>query len=112
LDAITFGDGEYARYLKIVYEREAPPKPASRDGAAKAKEEAPKEVPSAEMEAFLLERIAVSDDELRALSARRSDKVKDYLVAQGHMPPDRVLVAAASADAASAKGSRVDFTLK
>jgi hypothetical protein len=112
LDAIAFGDGEYARYLKIVYEQEAPPKPASRDDAAKAKEAAPKEIPSAEMEAVLLERIAVSDDELRALSARRSDKVKDYLVAQGHMPPDRVVVAAASADAAIAKGSRVDFTLK
>ncbi|HEX7465795.1 MAG TPA: DUF748 domain-containing protein, partial [Usitatibacter sp.] len=41
LDAITFGDGEYARYLKIVYEREAPPKPASRDDATKAKEAAP-----------------------------------------------------------------------
>ncbi|HEX7605444.1 MAG TPA: DUF748 domain-containing protein, partial [Usitatibacter sp.] len=112
LDAITFGDGEYARYLKVVYESEAPPKPASRDDAAKAKEAAPKEIPIAEMEAVLLERIAVSDDELRALSARRSDKVRDYLVAQGHMPPDRVLVAAASADAVIAKGSRVDFTLK
>ena len=110
LEAITFGDGEYGRYLKIVYEQDAPPKPASRDDAPKAKEAAPKEIPIAEMESALLERIAVSDDELRALSARRSDKVRDYLVAQGHMPPDRILVAAASAE--TAKGSRVEFTLK
>jgi Domain of Unknown Function (DUF748) len=112
LEEITLGEGEYARYLKLAYEHEAPPKPAPREDAAKAKESAPKEISSADMEAFLLERITVSDDELRALSARRSDTVKGYLVAQGRLPADRVLVAAASTDAANAKASRVDFTLK
>jgi uncharacterized protein involved in outer membrane biogenesis len=112
LDEITFGDGEYARYLKIVYEQEAPPKPAPKNDAAKAKDAAPKEISNAEMEAFLLERITVSDEELRALSARRSEKVKGYLVAQGRLPAERVLVAASSLDASSAKASRVDFTLK
>jgi hypothetical protein len=112
LDEITFGDGEYARYLKIAYEQESPPKPAPKDDAAKAKEAAPKEISNAEMEAFLLERITVSDEELRALSARRSDKVKGYLIAQGRLPAERVLVAASSQDASSAKASRVDFTLK
>jgi uncharacterized protein involved in outer membrane biogenesis len=117
LDEITIGEGEYARYLKIVYEQEAPPKPApkndaAKNDAAKAKDAAPKEISSAEMEAFLLEHISVSDEELRALSARRLEKVKGYLVAQGRLPPDRVLVAANSPDASNAKASRVDFTLK
>jgi hypothetical protein len=113
IDEVTLGEGEYPRYLKLAYEQEAPPKTAApRDDTAKAKDSPAKEISSADMEAFLLEHITVGDDELRALSARRSDTVKGYLVAQGRLPPDRVLVATASADAANAKASRVDFTLK
>lgn len=110
LEEITLGDGEYARYLRAAYEREAPPGPAPKDGAGKpaTKDAAPKEVPAAEMEAFLLERITVGDEELRALASQRAEKVKGYLVAPGRLPADRVLVA----DASNAKASRVDFTLK
>jgi hypothetical protein len=119
LDEITLAEGEYARYLKAAYEKEAPPRPAPKDEAGKpgtkddagkpaAKDAAPKEVPAAEMEAFLLERITTSEEELRALASQRAEKVKGYLAAPGRLPVDRVLVA----DASNAKASRVDFALK
>jgi hypothetical protein len=60
------------------------------------------------MEAFLLDRVTVADEDFRALAARRSEHVKGYLVAEGRLPADRVLVA----DASDAKASRVSFTLK
>ena len=104
-------EGEYPRYLKVVYEREFPPKPPARDAPKEGKDAAPKEVPVEAMEAQLLERIAVSEDELRALGARRAELVKGYLVGKGQLPADRVLVAAAE-PADSKAQARVDFTLR
>jgi outer membrane protein OmpA-like peptidoglycan-associated protein len=63
------------------------------------------------MEAFLLERVQVGDEELRALAARRSEQVKAYLVSKGQLPAERVLIAAADAPE-KPQASRVDFTLK
>ena len=106
------GDGaQYAKLLKAEYEKEGGPKPQARDAAAK--EAAPREVPAAEMEAFLLDRVPVGEAELQALAARRAEQVKGYLVAKGKLPDDRVLIAAAATAAPEkAASSRVDFTLK
>ncbi|MGZ5103956.1 MAG: DUF748 domain-containing protein [Usitatibacter sp.] len=115
VDEITLGAEEYPRYLKIVYDQEAPPKPAAKDDGAKkdAKGAAPPPVPASEMESFLLERVTVSDEDFRALASRRGDRVKAYLVAEGRLPAERVLVAEApDAQTADAKSSRVSFTLK
>ncbi|HEY4999390.1 MAG TPA: hypothetical protein VII36_09610, partial [Usitatibacter sp.] len=114
LEQVTLAEGEYARYLKTLYELEAPPKPAPKDGASKAdaEKQVPKEVPVAEMEAFLLDRMAVGDDEMRALASRRSEAVRAYLVAPGRLSAERVMVAAVSPEAINAKASRADFTLK
>ena len=121
VEEITLAEEEYPRYLKALYEREAPPpkpaaKDAAKDGAAKdgsAKEGGPREIPVVEMEKFLLERIAASDEDLRALAQRRSEHVKSYLVGKDQLPAERVLVAAAPAAAGPDKpGARVEFTLR
>lgn len=96
-------EAEYPQYLKAAFEREKFPK---RDDG--------KERSTQEMEALLLERITVGEEELRALGQRRAEQVKDYLVAKGQLPAERVLLAtAAEAPAGDKAGSgRVDFTLR
>ena len=106
-DATPLDPAQYAALLKAAYEKEAPPRPAAKAEAAPPK--APAQEPSKdEMEAFLLERTPIGDEELHALAARRGERVKGYLVVQGHLPAERILVA----DSGGAKASRVDFTLK
>jgi hypothetical protein len=109
VDDIALDAAEYARLLKAAYEKEAPPKPAPKDEAGSpSKASAAPEPSKDEMEAFLLARTSIGDEELRALAAGRGEKVKGYLVAQGHLPAERVLLAGS----ANAKASRVDLTLK
>jgi uncharacterized protein involved in outer membrane biogenesis len=98
---------EYPRYLKAVFERSGIPKPpAPKDGP-------PREMPVAEMEAALLERVEIGAADLGALAQRRSEHVRSYLVDQGKLPSERILVAAtADASAGKASATRVDFTLR
>ena len=104
-------DAQYAAQVKAEYLREAAPKAAP--GKPPAKDAASKEPSAAEMEAFLLERVPVGEEELRALDARRSERVKTYLVGTGQLPADRVLIAVATSPAADKpQASRVDFALK
>ena len=111
-------EAEYARYLKVVFEREKPAKPpvpeAGKDGAKAPAKETPKEMSVAEMEALLLERIEIGEEELRALGERRAEQVKGFLVGQGQLPAERVLVAAGTDATAQdkARTSRVEFTLR
>ncbi len=117
--AVKGGDlqeGEYPKYLKLLFDREKPKREPAKEEAAKdgAKEKSPpKELSVAEMEAVLLERIEVGDDALKALGARRAEHVKGYLVEKGQLPAERVLVAAGPPEApADGKGRiSVDFTL-
>ena len=101
---ITLEGDEYPRYLKLVFERE---KKAQ-------KETAPKDVSVAQMEAYLLERIAITAEDLTALATRRSEGVKSYLVEKGHLPPERVLVASSGESVPQQDNheSRVELTLK
>ena len=104
-------DAQYAAQVNAEYLREAAPKAAP--GNPPAKDAASKEPSAAEMEAFLLERVPVGEEELRALDARRSERVKTYLVGTGQLPADRVLIAVATSPAADKpQASRVDFALK
>jgi len=113
-------EGEYPRYLKVLFDREKPPLAPAREAPAPdakdgAKEKAaPKELTVAEMEALLLDRIVVGDEELRALGVRRAEQVKGYLVGKGQLPAERVLVASAPAEAPADGKARmsVDFTLR
>ena len=94
-------DAEYPALVKAAYEKQF--------GKPKEKEEPPS---AEQMEAKLVEKLQVGDDALQALAARRSDWVKGYLTAQGRLPAERVMVAAAGAGEAQTRVSRVDFTLK
>ncbi len=122
-------DAQYAARVKIEYLKENPPaaakEPAGQDAKAKegatkegtAKDAAakapPKEPSLAEMEAFLLDRVTVGEEELRALAARRSESVKSYLISKGGLAPERVLMADASQpDTQKDEASRVTFALK
>jgi hypothetical protein len=97
------GEAEYPQYLKAVFEREKFPK--REDG---------KERSTAEMETLLLEKSAVGEAELAALAARRAEQVKSYLVGEGRLPAERVLLATAGAAPAAGKAqpARVDFNLR
>ncbi len=98
---VTLEAGEYDRYVKVVFQREMTSK------------ETPKDLSTAQMESILLERVVISPDDLSALGARRSEAVKDYLVSRGHLPAERVLLAAAGSKAPEAGPlGRVEFTLK
>jgi uncharacterized protein involved in outer membrane biogenesis len=94
-------DAEYPALVKAAYEKEF--------GKPKEKEEPPS---GEQMEAKLLEKLQVGDGVLQGLAARRAEWVKGYLTAQGRLPAERVMVAAAGADEAQTRVSRVDFTLK
>ena len=100
-DDTTVSAEEYPRYLKAAFEAEKIPRPASKD-------EKPRELSVAEMEALLLERIVVGDQDLGALAKLRSEQVKRYLVAKGQLPEERVTIAAAPD---SLGASRVAFKL-
>jgi hypothetical protein len=97
---------ESAGSLKTLFEREGLAKPAEKGTP-------PKELSPAEMEALLLAKIELGDEEMSGLAQRRADRVKGYLVDKGQLPAERILVAAAPAPATEgAQFSRVDFTLK
>ena len=99
---------DYPRFVKLAYEQEAP-KPKD----AKDAKEPPKEIPQAEMESFLLERVTLGKEELEQLAARRLERVRQYLIATGQLPPDRLLAASTQVAANDSSGTRrVNFTLK
>ncbi|MGZ5651188.1 MAG: DUF748 domain-containing protein [Usitatibacter sp.] len=105
-DKVAIDAAEYPRYLKAVFTQEKLAKPAEKG--------APHEVPVPEMEAMLLERMPVGDAELRALSLRRVEEVKGFLVQKGRLGAERVSVGTGAEAPAESKASasRVDFALR
>jgi hypothetical protein len=86
-----------------------PPKPAPTDLKAAASA-APKEpeLSEAEMRERLLKGVPLDDNALRQLAADRAARVKQYLIDQGQVPPDRVAVVTNTV----AKGTKVNLQLK
>jgi hypothetical protein len=104
---------EAAGSLRTALEREGLLKAIAKDAPKDAKEPAPKELSPEEMEALLLTRIVVGDEELKGLSRQRAEQVKTYLVGKGQLPAERILVATAGTPTPEgAQLSRVEFTLK
>jgi hypothetical protein len=68
------------------------------------------------MEQLMLANAQATDEDLRQLANRRAQVAKDWLVAKGGVPPDRVFLVApkVGADGIKDKGKpeRVDFSLK
>jgi uncharacterized protein involved in outer membrane biogenesis len=121
---------DHPRYVRALFEREKlaqsrtepAPKVASIAGALPAPQgpTAPAAAPPAEMtvaamEAALLESIEIGEDQLQALASRRGTQARDYLVAAGRLPGERVIIATAPAPPAESSKSlpsRVDFALR
>ena len=75
----------------------------------------PKDLPKEAREKLEKEPIEVSEAELAALTAKRGEQVKAWLVANGRLPADRVKLASGPAPAkegTKARLSRVDFALR
>lgn len=105
-----------AALLRLLAEREqvlpvaAPakdPKDAKGASAGTAEGKTPS---AAELEALLLARIAIGEAELAELARRRGDGARGFLVAEGRLPPERVVVGTAGEDAPDA--TRVSFSLR
>jgi flagellar motor protein MotB len=108
-EAIRIEPGEYPKYLTAAYRDASFPKPRNAIGIAR-------DLPIAEMEKLMLEHAQATDDDLRQLANRRAQAAKDWLVAKGGVPADRVFLVApkSGSDGIKDKGKpeRVDFTLK
>ena len=80
-------DAEYPALLKEAYQRSDIKKPRNMIGMAK-------DLPQPEMEALLLNSIAVPDNAMQDLALARSVAVRDYLASR-QVPLDRLFVGAA-----------------
>ena len=111
VDEVQVDKSEYAQYLKDAYGDESFPKPRNVIGLAR-------DLPVAEMEKLMMQHAQASDDDLRQLSNRRAQAVRDALLATGQVGADRLFVVAAKPfspeERAKLKGrpNRVDFAMK
>jgi hypothetical protein len=109
VDEIKIDPKEYERYLKKAYKEEKFPKPKNFLGLEK-------EIPVPEMEKLMLTHLQVQEGELRDLARQRAMKVKDFLVREGKIEPERVFLVEAKSlppeKKENLKDSRVVFGLK
>ncbi len=108
-EGIRIEPGEYPKYLTAAYKDARFTKPRNAVGIAR-------DLPVPEMEKLMLENAAASDDDLRQLGNRRAQAAKDWLVAKGGVPAERVFLVAPKVGAEGIKDKgkpeRVDFALK
>ena len=106
LDEIEIATDERTAYLTRAYKEAKFPKPRNMIGLQK-------ELPVEEMEKLMLTNLLVSDDDVKALAARRAEVVQGWMVDQGKVPPERVFLLPSKVEAdEKGKASRVDFSLK
>ncbi|UCV18014.1 DUF748 domain-containing protein [Ferribacterium limneticum] len=106
LEEIEIAPEESKTYLTRAYKEAKFPKPRNMIGLQK-------DLPVEEMEKLMLTNLPVSDDDVKALAARRAEVVQGWLVDQGKVPPERVFLLPAKVEAdQKGKASRVDFSLK
>jgi hypothetical protein len=108
---ITVTPEEYPALLKRAYQAETFTKPRNALGFAK-------DLSVAEMEKLILANSPISDDDLISLGNRRSQAVKEWLLTNGKVPPERLFILASklgangATNAKKAVPSRVDFSLR
>jgi hypothetical protein len=109
LAELTVGSGEYEKYLAAAYGEEKFPKPRNVVGLVKS-------LPVPEMEKLMLTHAEVSDEDIRQLAEQRAEAARNWLLAEGKIPAERVFLLAPklSAEGIKDKGkpTRVDFSLK
>jgi uncharacterized protein involved in outer membrane biogenesis len=101
---------EYPALLKRVYKDEKFSKPRNVIGMQK-------DLPVTDMEKLMIDNTTVTDDDLIDLGNRRAQAAKDSLIADGHVPADRIFILAAKSGASQKEGdaapaARVDFSLR
>ncbi|MCX7892858.1 MAG: DUF748 domain-containing protein [Burkholderiales bacterium] len=106
---VAVDSAEYPALLKLAYGEERFPKPRNVLFL-------PKDLPAPEMEALMLANAPASDEALRELANRRAQAAKDYLVAVGKVPAERVFIVAPvlGGEPPKDKGgpNRADFALR
>lgn len=107
LESMVFSDGDYDKYLTIVYKDAAIPKPRDFVGLAKS-------LPPAEMKKLLIAHMKVTPADLPKLGQARAAAVRGYLAAQ--IAPARMEVAPAKIGAGKSASNkpptRVDLSLE
>ena len=109
LDEVKVDPGEYPKYLTAAYKDASFPKPRNVIGIAR-------DLPVPEMESLMLANAQATDEDLRQLANRRAQSAKDWLVAKGGVPAERVFLVAPKIGTEGIKDKgkpeRVDFSLK
>ena len=109
VDEIKIEPKEYEPYLRKAYKEENFPKPKNFLGLEK-------KIPVPEMEKLMLTHLQVGEGNLRDLARQRAMKVKDFLVREGKIEPERIFIVEAKSlppeKKENLKDSRVVFGLK
>lgn len=110
VDDIVIEQEEYEKYLKMAYKAGRFAKPKNLFGFDKRQ-------PVAEMERMLLASVRITENDFRLLAIERAEKVKDFLVRNGPIEPERLFiiepqVAAVLQGRAEGAGRRVDLSIK
>jgi hypothetical protein len=105
LQDIALSEQEYPELLAEVYDDADIKKPRNLIGFAKR-------LPVAETEGLLLASIQVGDEDMKALALQRAQSVRDWLVATGKVPPERIFLVAPTAEQVRAGGRLVHFSLR
>ncbi|MDL1959264.1 MAG: DUF748 domain-containing protein [Deltaproteobacteria bacterium] len=109
VDSVTIAPEEYEKYLKMAYKAGKFKKPKNILGITK-------NISVPEMEALILENIQITDDDLRSLANERAQVVKNYILGQGEIEPERLFLIEPEAltpeKVENLKDSRVDLSFK
>jgi hypothetical protein len=135
-DTITIMPQDYERLIKLIYVKvvgrdpidiAAPPGPQQNFGPRIPSRQETNPMPQlprrvtrafadltlADMEAILIDRIAVTTDDFRALMQARADKVQHYLLQTGQVTAERMfIIAPKSVDSSDRGQGRVDLSLQ
>jgi uncharacterized protein involved in outer membrane biogenesis len=109
VDEVKIESTEYEKYLKMAYKEEKFPKPKNVLGMAK-------DIPAPEMEKLMFTHIEIKEGDLRTLATQRAMKVKDGILKDGQVEPERVFILEPKTlppeKKEKIKDSRVNFKLK
>jgi len=106
---VSVSSNEYEKYLTLAYKAAKFTKPSNKLGIAR-------KLPVPEMEKLMLENIVITEGDLSQLAARRAQAVRERLLVDGKIGPERIFLVKPRSltpqQKENAKESRVDFKLK
>lgn len=105
VDRLVIAPEEREALLREAYKREKFEKPRNAIGMVR-------DLPAAETEKMILDHTEVRAEDLQALASRRASTIRNWFLAQGGIPQNRVFLLAASGEDKAKQGTRADFTLR